>query len=369
MAKGYTGPIVDVDLHHNWKEPEDILAYLPDEWREYARGEIPRGPRLGVVNSNLPGGTKRRDAYRVEEEPVCSDYGFVKEQLLDRHNWWRLVLSFDVGAHGNTQNPYFGTAVARATNEWNAETWLTWDDRFYGVVSVALALPEEAAAEVRRAGANDRICATLLAGSPLGRPFGDPVYHPVWEACAEMGLPLDIHPGGSNTEREASGKPISNIASLAPIWTVTMHHLTSFIVHGVFEKWPSTKVLIKEHGTAWLPYLMWRLDENYETLKLESKYVKKWPSEYIREHVKLGTQPLEEMDDPNDLKRLYESVDMEHALCFATDYAHSSFDDPAVIVRRLPDGWARNVMCDNSCAHYGWTPPVEADLQPELALA
>jgi predicted TIM-barrel fold metal-dependent hydrolase len=370
MARGYQGPIIDTDLHHNWKSSDDVLEYMPEEWRDYARGEVPRGPRIGVAGSNLPGGTKRKDAFRVEDEPVCSDLQFVKDQLLDRHNFWRCVLTYDIGCHGNTQNPYFGTAAARAANDWNADTWLTWDDRLYGVASIALGLPDEAAKEVRRAGENPRVVATLLAGSPLGRPYGDPVYHPVWEASAEMGLPLDIHPGASNLEREAGGKATSNLGQIVNIWNVTMHHVTSLIVHGVFEKYPTTKVLIKEHGTAWLPYLMWRLDQNYETLKLESKWVKKWPSEYIREHVKLGTQPLEEMSDPDDLKKLYRSVEMDDLLCFATDYAHTSFDDPDNIARRLPDGWARKVMCDNACDHYGWTPPpVDAELEPELATA
>ena len=30
----YSGPIVDVDIHHGWKQPQDILAYLPRRWRE-----------------------------------------------------------------------------------------------------------------------------------------------------------------------------------------------------------------------------------------------------------------------------------------------------------------------------------------------
>jgi predicted TIM-barrel fold metal-dependent hydrolase len=322
------------------------------------------------VNSNLPGGNKRNDAFREAGEPVCSDLEFVKEQLLDRHNFWRVVATFDVGAHPNTENPYFGSAYARATNEWNADTWLTWDDRIYSVVVANMALPEDAADEIRRAGRNPRICATLLAGSPLGRPYGDPVYHPAWEATAEMGLAMDIHPGGSALERTAGGKATSNLGSITNIWNTTMHHVTSMIVHGVFEKWPSMHVVIKEHGTAWLPYLMWRLDSNYETLKLESRWVKRWPSEYIREHVKIGSQPLEEMPDPNDLKKLYATAEMQDLLCFATDYAHTSFDDPDNIARRLPDGWARSVMCDNACAHYGWEPPaVERESETELASA
>jgi predicted TIM-barrel fold metal-dependent hydrolase len=370
VSRTYRGPIVDVDLHHNWKDSAEILAYVPQDWQEFARGEVPRLARIGVAGLNVPGGLKRRDASRVDGEPTASDLGFVKEQLLDRHNWWRCVLCFDLGAHGNTENPYFGTVIARAVNQWNADTWLTWDDRFYGVVSVALALPEEAAREIRRAGADPRVVAALFAGSPLGRPYGDPVYHPVWEACAEMGLSVDLHPGGGALEREVGGPRLSNLGTLVHIWAQAMHHVTSCIVHGVFEKYPHTRILVKEHGTAWLPYLMWRLDQNYETLKLESRWVKKRPSDYVREHVKLGTQPLEEMADPDDLKKLYRSVEMDDMLCFASDYAHATFDDPDVIVRRLPEGWARKVMCDNACTHYGWTPPpVDAELEPELAVA
>ena len=38
MAR-YAGPIVDVDIHHTWRASEEMLAYLPSEWREYAAGD------------------------------------------------------------------------------------------------------------------------------------------------------------------------------------------------------------------------------------------------------------------------------------------------------------------------------------------
>jgi uncharacterized protein len=358
MARRYDGPIVDVDLHHNWKTPAEVAQYLPEEWRDYTLGNIPRGPRSGIASSNVSGGMKRRDAYRVPEETVCSDIDFVREQLLDRYNFWRSILTFDTGQHGNTENPYFGAASARAANEWTADTWLTWDDRLYSVISIGLGLPEEAAKEIRRAGQNPRFVATLLPGAP-DRPYGDPIYDPIWAAASEMDLPIDIHPG-AGAPREAGGMPTSNFGVFTTLWHNIMHQLTSCIVHGVFEKWPATRVLVKEFGTAWLPYFMMNLDRNYEALKLESRWVRKWPSEYIREHVKLGTQPIEDPEDPADLQRLYQAFEMEDLLCFATDYAHATFDDPDVIARRLPDGWARKVMCDNACRHYGWTPPPAA---------
>ena len=86
-----------------------------------------------------------------------------------------------------------------------------------------------------------------------------------------------------------------------------------------------------------MPYLLWRLDTNYELLKLESSWVKRWPSEYIREHIVLDTQPLDEGPRPDDLRRLLQTVDgIDQMLCFASDYPHAASDDPLYVARRLP---------------------------------
>ncbi len=70
MPSSYRGPIVDVDLHHNWKDSAEVLAHLSPEWRELARDEVPRMPRIGVAGLNVPGGLKRRDAARLFAELV-----------------------------------------------------------------------------------------------------------------------------------------------------------------------------------------------------------------------------------------------------------------------------------------------------------
>jgi predicted TIM-barrel fold metal-dependent hydrolase len=203
----------------------------------------------------------------------------------------------------------------------------------------------------------------LLSGSPLGRPYGDPVYEPVVKAAAEAGLPLDVHVGHVTGERNPGGRFTSNQAAVPLAYLDAMHHVTSFIVHGTFERYPDLKVVVKEHGVSWLPHLMWRLDANYELLKLESRWVKKPPSEYIYSNVRLDTQPFEESStNAGDVTDLLTSVDgLDDLLMFATDYPHLSFDDPNHVVGQLPDGWARKVMCDNACAYYGFeVPPADA---------
>jgi len=37
MAR-YTGPIIDVDIHHRYKADAEVFSYLSREWRTYAEG-------------------------------------------------------------------------------------------------------------------------------------------------------------------------------------------------------------------------------------------------------------------------------------------------------------------------------------------
>jgi uncharacterized protein len=381
----YEGPIVDVDIHHRWHLEDELGPYLSERWRDYALGvqvqkasDEPRpvsgsdytSPnRAGAVRFTAPGGVvagnvdhggRRRDSYPDNGRRPGSDYPTLKAQLLDPYNYFRGILTFDVGSHAGALNQYFAIDLCRAANDWNADQWLSLDERLYGVALAPIATPDAAAEEIRRAGKHPKIVATLMAGSPFERPYGDPVYDPVYKASAEMGLALHLHPGHARDKQHSGGTPNTAVGYVPLISQIGMRHIASFIVHGTFEKFPSLKVVVKEYGTAWLPYLIWRLDKNYKRLKLESPWVKKWPSEYIFEHIKVSTQPLEESENPKEVADVLTSVDgLENVMCFSSDYPHFTFDDPDYIVRKLPKGWARKVMCDNACAAYGWKPPAQ----------
>jgi predicted TIM-barrel fold metal-dependent hydrolase len=188
------------------------------------------------------------------------------------------------------------------------------------------------------------------------------VYDPIHAAAAEMGLHIALHYG--NLDRPtiattvAGGPPASGIARHSQFSQQAMHYISSYIVHGTFEKFPGLKVLVKEYGVGWLPYLMLRLDAAAPLLRRESEWVKRLPSEYIRDHVKLSTQPLEDSPDPRGLAGLLESVDrIEDLLCFSSDWPHWTADDADYVARRLPQAWHRKIFCTNACDFFGWEPP------------
>ena len=222
-------------------------------------------------------------------------------------------------------------------------------------------LPDEATKEIRRVGSHPKVVAVGIDGNHLGQPVGHPLYHSIYEAASELGLAVFLHPGADLTTpatTTAGGTLIDGTSWVAALSQQGMHHVTSLIVHGVFEKFPDLKFVINEFGVAWLPSLMWKMDQNYDLLRTESPWVKKRPSEYIRENIRLSTQPLEESPSPEGLKELLTSVEgIEDILCFSTDYPHFSFDEPMAVAKRLPEEWKQKVMCNNLCETLGWPLP------------
>jgi predicted TIM-barrel fold metal-dependent hydrolase len=355
----YSGPIIDVDVHHTWPREEDVVAYLPQRWRDFIAGHgtpLSLKPPRNSVPSTI-GTNKRLDSFPENGGPPGSDYPTMKRQLLDEHRVVAAMLTFDVGYEGSHRNPDFSIAVARAVNDWNADTWLKIpDERIRSAPVIPAELPEEAAAEIRRVAQNERISEVLLVANPNYKPFGHPFYFPIYEVADELDLPISIHVSGSDPGQvyQAAGIPGSRTEWTFHLCQAAHLYISSFIVSGAFERFRNLRILLAEFGVAWLPWLMWALDDQYERLRAESPWVKKWPSEYIRDRVRLSTQPLETTSPPDHLLNMLASLDgVEDLICFATDYPHWDVDNPGFIARQIPKAWHDKLFYENARSFYG----------------
>jgi predicted TIM-barrel fold metal-dependent hydrolase len=197
----------------------------------------------------------------------------------------------------------------------------------------------------------------LLVSNTLGKPFGHPIYDPIYRAASEHGKQVAIHAGGEAgvKGRDAAGGQIANMLERYEIFQQpAMHYLTSMITHGLFEKFPDVKVMFTEFGFTWLPSLMWRLDANTRLLKAECPWVKSAPSDYVHRNVRFSTQPIDSAA-PAALRHLVSSYDgMQDIICFSTDYPHWDADDPTQAASHLPHEWREKVFWNNAAAFYGY---------------
>jgi predicted TIM-barrel fold metal-dependent hydrolase len=84
-------------------------------------------------------------------------------------------------------------------------------------------------------------------------------------------------------------------------------------------------------------------------------WLKRLPSEYIREHVRLTTQPTEEPENPAHLLQIFEMIGSPEMILFSSDYPHWDFDNPRVALPALPAQWKERIFWRNAAELYGLT--------------
>ena len=98
--------------------------------------------------------------------------------------------------------------------------------------------------------------------------------------------------------------------------------------------------------------LGWRLDKHWMRMRDEVPHLTRPPSEYIREHFYVTTQPMEETEDPAHVLDAMGWIGFDSIL-FASDYPHWDFDDPAMAIPPgLGEDQRRKVFGGNARALY-----------------
>jgi predicted TIM-barrel fold metal-dependent hydrolase len=188
-------------------------------------------------------------------------------------------------------------------------------------------------------------------------PLGRRAYHPIFEACTRHNLPLALHIGGEGTGTSSPATPVGHPSTYFEWYGALpqsyMAHIMSMVTEGVFEKFPSLKVVLYEGGIFWLPHVMWRFDKNWKAQRSETPWVVRPPSSYILEHFYSTTYPLEAPPDPRYLHQTLEMVQAERTLLFSSNYPNWEYGDPFAMIADVPETIRRHVLVDNALAVYG----------------
>ena len=147
------------------------------------------------------------------------------------------------------------------------------------------------------------------------------------------------------------GFPSYNHDFMVTYSLLAANQVMSLIFDGVFDRFPTLRIVFVEHAFSWILPLMWRMDAIYEARKSRVD-IKRKPSEYVKDHIKFTTQPLDYPEDKTELTRALEWMECEKILLFSSDYPHWTFDDPRWLVKHLPKHAREAVMYKNGIATY-----------------
>ncbi|MBI1294201.1 amidohydrolase family protein [bacterium] len=333
--------VIDCDIHNAMPNNETLYKYLSPRWRRYHEMMGLRG-HVGSSYPRAMPNASRHDAWPPSGLPPGGDLDFMRTQLLDAWDLELGILNCLFGAGGAT-NPSFAAALSSAVNDWQIAEWLEPEPRLRASLIVPYEDGAAAAAEIDRVGDHPGYVQVLLVVRTR-EPLGHRKYWKMYEAAVRHNLPIGIHFGGAGGGPiTGTGWPSHYIEDHAGMPQAFQPQVISLVTEGVFEHFPTLKIVLIEGGFAWMPPLMWRLDQAWRRLKEETPYLTRLPSEIIREHFWLTTQPIEEPPQPRFFTQLLAQMDMNDRLMFATDYPHWDFDAPD---RALPSSVSADVRSE-----------------------
>lgn len=320
--------LFDMEVHQGWRSSKDFLKYLPERYHQrYQRF----GTGRSYIGFDQRGGGNRADTILADGSSAAGSPTAIAEQLLDRYHIEYVVGTGGAYSAAALPEADYAAALARAANDWLVNDWLPQDARFLGALTVVPQDPDQAAEEIDRLGDHPRIVEVIMAsGTPA--PLGQRRYHPIYAAAERHGLPIATHTTtegrGMNGPPTSAGYPSRYFEYHTNLWQSCAAHMASLVCEGVFAKFPGLRFIPLEGGVSWVLPLMWRLDQDWRLLRQEYPALTEPPSATIRRHFRFGTQPMEEPERDATLLAVWEQLDAEHTLCYASDFPHWDFDDP-----------------------------------------
>ena len=339
--------VIDAD-GHIYENHEEIEAHFEGKYRGMRRARAyPLFPSLDGWPRGL--GAGRPD--KVTETKVEDVSKFVDNMGLES----TVLYPTAALAIGLVQERAWACAVSRAYNNWFHARYTKKDSRLKGVAVLPIQDPQAAAEELRYAVEKlDMVGAFLPSAMVLSKALGHRDFTPIFCEAEQLGVPLGIHGAPSRGFGFDFFEDQGQVHALEHPFPL-MIQFTSIICDGVLEKFPKLKLAFLEAGCGWLPYMMDRLDYEYETRGARSfPNIKKKPSAYVKDcPVYITCEPEE-----TSLAHVAQVVG-DDRIMFPSDYPHERVygeflkDIPELLKRpELSDNTKQKILYDNAKEFY-----------------
>jgi len=358
MLNGFK--IIDADSHVF--EPNNMWAnYLEPAFKSFALS-----PDLKIkgesIYQKMTDEVAAKEAKRIgQSHPASVLNRFDPESQVRAMKLMGIDISFNYPSYAlwilasDTITPQLAGAFTRAYNNW-LKDFCSYDPSILqGVGAINFHAPEQMVSQLHQIAKFGWKAVFLLPNPVKGRLLSDPAYEAFWTECEELGIAVGLHTA-AHARLQTAGADRFNTrfalhACAHPI--EQMMTLLALIEGGVLERHPKLKIGFLESGCGWLPYWLWRLDEEYENLHWEvNDNVKMKPSEYFRRQCFIGIEPSEPY-----IPEMIRYIGPDN-LIFGSDYPHVDHKPDIVekavaLQERLPKETVQKILWDNSVRFYG----------------
>jgi uncharacterized protein len=316
--------------------------------REYVPGKIHRSDRMASTGLYEDG---KRGVRRLTDPELR-----LKDQ--ERDGVQAEVLYGILGATRRLNDPEAAVELVRIYNEWLAGFCDTHPDHYAGLACIPNSPVEAAVEEMRRVIKRGGVRGLEIAHSYDIAPFWDPQWNPVWEVANEVALPVHFHTAGERRPDLAKLPPqlarVEHAVHISGFQLYMATTLISVIFAGVLERYPNVKIVIGESGIGWIPYVLDRMDAEWED-QFKDLSLTMRPSEYWRRQCRATYQ-----SDRIGIKLL---DDLGHdTIMWGSDFPHPDgvWPDSSEFIERelghLPAEVRHRLVCENAGRLYGFIP-------------
>jgi predicted TIM-barrel fold metal-dependent hydrolase len=246
-------------------------------------------------------------------------------------------------------------ALSRAYNDWMYDFCAPAPERLIGAAMVSPFNMDDAVAEARRAVNDLGFKAVFMRANIMnGKPWHDPFFEPLWNALEDLDTPICFHESSGSGARQV-GEQFEPNFMLRRVFSQPIEQmmaLGSFVGGGVLERHPNLRAAFLEANCAWLPWLLWRLDEGYEReADVFVPELKMAPTEYFKRQCWVSVEPDEE-----PAKYTIDWVGSDK-MVFSTDYPHGDSKYPDAVssflrLEGISDQDKRKILWDNCAGLY-----------------